>query len=71
MLTNRYRTSSGRLCTFCPVESFEHAQNFPPDGTDIPDIVEIGADPPDRKRTQSGYERTRTDEMMFYPLLVQ
>ena len=35
MVTDSERTSNGRLCPFCPVESFEHAQNFPPDGTDI------------------------------------
>ena len=35
MVTDSDRTSNGRLCPFCPVESFEHVQNFPPDGTDI------------------------------------
>ena len=29
------RTSNGRLCPFCLVESFEHAQDFKPDETDI------------------------------------
>ena len=29
------RTSNGRPSPFCPVESFEHVQNFPPDRTDI------------------------------------
>ena len=33
MLMDRDRTSDGRLCPFCPVEKFEHAQNLPPDGT--------------------------------------
>ena len=28
-------TSNGRLCPFCPVESFEHAQNFQLEETDI------------------------------------
>ena len=31
MVTDSDRTSNGRLCPFCPVESFEHVQNFPPD----------------------------------------
>ena len=35
MVTDSDRTSNGRLCLFCPVESFEHVQNFQPDGTDI------------------------------------
>ena len=35
MVTDSDRTSNGRLCPFCPVESFEHVQNFPSDGTDI------------------------------------
>ena len=35
MVTDSDRTSNGRLCPFCPVESFEHVQNLPPDGTDI------------------------------------
>ena len=34
-VTDSERKSNGRLCPFCPVESFEHAENFPPDGTDI------------------------------------
>ena len=29
------RTSNGCLSPFCPVVSFEHVQNFPPDRTDI------------------------------------
>ena len=44
MVTDSERTSNGRLCPFCPVESFEHAQNFPPDGTDI---TGQGTDSPD------------------------
>ena len=35
MVTDSDRTSNGLLCPFCPVESFEHVQNFQPDGTDI------------------------------------
>ena len=35
MVRDSERTLNERLCLFCPVESFEHAQNFPPDGTDI------------------------------------
>ena len=38
MVTDSELTSNGLLCplkAFCPVESFEHAQNFPSDGTDI------------------------------------
>ena len=34
IVTDSYRTSNGRLSPFCPVESFEHVQNFPPDRTD-------------------------------------
>ena len=44
MVTDCEHTSNGRLCPFCPVESFEHAQNFPPDGTDI---TGQGTDSPD------------------------
>ena len=35
MVTDSDRTRNGHLCPFCPVESFEHGLNFPPDGTDI------------------------------------
>ena len=35
MVTDSKHTSNGHLCPFCPVESFEHAQNFPLDKTDI------------------------------------
>ena len=35
MVTDSHRTSNGCLCPFCPVESFEHVQNFPPYGMDI------------------------------------
>ena len=48
MLTDRDCTSNGRLCPFCPVEIFEHAQNFPLDGRDI---TVQGTDSPDNKRT--------------------
>ena len=48
MVTDSERTSNGRLCPFCPVESFEHAQNFPLDATDI---TGQGTDSPDKKRT--------------------
>ena len=41
MVTDNNRTSNGRLCPFCPVESFEHVQNFPPDGTTSPDKERI------------------------------
>ena len=48
MVTDSDPTSNGRLCPLCAVESFEHAQNFPTDGTDISGQ---GADSPDEKRT--------------------
>ena len=35
MVTDSERTSNGGLCPVCPVDSFEHAQNFLPGGTDI------------------------------------
>ena len=35
MVTDSDLSSNGRLCPFCPMEGFEHVQNFPPDGTDI------------------------------------
>ena len=44
MVTDSDRTSNGRLCPFYPMESFEHVQNFPPDGTDI---TGQGTDSPD------------------------
>ena len=34
IVTDSYRTSNGCLSPFCPVESFEHVQNFRTDGTD-------------------------------------
>ena len=34
IVTDSDCTSNGRLSPFCPVESFEHVQNFPPDRTD-------------------------------------
>ena len=65
MVTDGDRTSNGRLCLFCPGESFEHVQNFPPDGTDING----------HHRTRNGFtgletdiKRIRTDENKFYPL---
>ena len=39
------RTSNRRICPFCSVEIFEHAQNFPPDKTDITG----------HRRTRSGF----------------
>ena len=67
MVADSDRTSNGRLCPFCPVESFEHVQNFPPDGTDING----------HHRTRNGFtgletdiKRIRTDEKKFYPLLI-
>ena len=69
MVTDSERTSNGRLCPFCPVESFEHAQNFPPDGTDINGHHRTrngqGTDSPDLKWTENESDRTRTDEMIF------
>ena len=47
-------TSNGRLCPFCLVESFEHAQNFQLDETDI---TGQGTDSPDKKRTLNGRNR--------------
>ena len=35
IVTDIDRTSNGCLSPFCPVESFEHVQNFRTDGTDI------------------------------------
>ena len=51
MVTDSERTSNGRLCPFCPMESFEHAQNFPPDGTDING----------HHRTRNGFTGLETD----------
>ena len=53
MVTDSVRTSNGRLCPFCPVEteSFEHVQNFPPDGTDING----------HHRTRNGFTGIETD----------
>ena len=51
MVTDSDRTSNGRLCPFCPVESFEHVQNFPPDGTDING----------HHRTRNGFTGLETD----------
>ena len=46
-----YDTSNGRICPFCPVESFEHVQNFPPDRTDIKG----------HHRTRNGFTGLETD----------
>ncbi|KAH3755150.1 hypothetical protein DPMN_189837 [Dreissena polymorpha] len=43
-LTYEDRISNGYLCRFYPVENFEHAQNFPTDGTDVTE----------HRRTRSG-----------------
>ena len=51
MVTDSDRTSNGRLCPFCPVESFEHVQNFPPDVTDING----------HHRTRNGFTGLETD----------
>ena len=51
MVTDSDRTSNGRLCPFCPVESLEHVQNFPPDGTDING----------HHRTRNGFTGLETD----------
>ena len=51
MVTDSDRTSNGRLCPFCPVESFEHVQNFPPDGTEING----------HHRTRNGFTGLETD----------
>ena len=48
MLTDRDSTSNGRLCPFCPLEIFEHAQNFLSNGIDI---AVQGTVSPDKKRT--------------------
>ena len=50
-VTDSYRTSNGRLSPFCPVESFEHVQNFPPDRTDING----------HHRTRNGFTGLETD----------
>ena len=44
-------TSNGCLCPFYLVESFEHVQNFPPDGTDING----------HHRTRNGFTGLETD----------
>ena len=50
-VTDSDSTSNGCLCPFCPVESFEHVQNFPSDGTDING----------HRRTRNGFTRLETD----------
>ena len=56
-VTDSERTSNGRLCPFCAVESFEHVQNFPPDGTDING----------RQRTRNRFTRLETDIKRIRP----
>ena len=51
MVTDSDRTSNGRLCPVCSVESFEHVRNFPPDGTDING----------HNRTRNGFPGLETD----------
>ena len=51
MVTDSDRTSNGLLCPFCPVESFEHVQNFPTDETDING----------HQRTRNGFTGLETD----------
>ena len=51
MVTDCHRTSNRCLCPFCPVESFEHVQNFPSDGTDING----------HHRTRNGFTGLETD----------
>ena len=51
MVRDSDRTSNGRLCPLCPLESFEHVQNFPPDGTDINR----------HHRTRNGFAELETD----------
>ena len=51
IVTDSDRTSNGRLSPFCPVESFEHVQNFPPDRPDINGHY----------RTRNGFTELETD----------
>ncbi|KAH3697242.1 hypothetical protein DPMN_084734 [Dreissena polymorpha] len=62
-LTYEDRTSNRDLCPFYPVENFEHAQNFPTEGTDVTG----------HRRTMSGFtgyetdiKRIRTDTPQVY-----
>ena len=58
MVTDSERTPNGRLCPFCPVESFEHVvQNFPPDRTDING----------HHRTRNGFTGLETDIKRIRP----
>ena len=50
-VTDGDSTSNGRLSPFCPVESFEHVQNFPPDRMDING----------HHRTRNGFTGLETD----------
>ena len=54
MVTDSERISNGRLC---PLESFEHAQNFQPDGTDING----------HHRTRNGFTGLETDIKRIRP----
>ena len=51
IVTDSDSTSNGCLSPFCPVESFEHVQNFPPDRTDIDG----------HHRTRNGFTGLETD----------
>ena len=57
MVTDSERTSNRRLCPFAPVESFEHAKNFPSDGTDIKGY----------QRTRNGFTGLETDIKRIQP----
>ena len=57
MVTDSECSPNGRLCPFCEVESFEHAQNFPPDGTDING----------HHRTRNGFTGLETDIKRIRP----
>ncbi|KAH3791344.1 hypothetical protein DPMN_144827 [Dreissena polymorpha] len=50
-LTYEDRTLNGDLCSFYPVENFEHAQNSHRTERMSPDIAEQSADSPDMKHT--------------------
>ena len=51
IVTDSDLTSNGRLSPFCPVESFEHVQNLPPDRSDING----------HHRTRNGFTGLETD----------
>ena len=60
-VTDSDRTPNGRLCPFCPVESFEHVQNSPPDGTDINGHHRTRTDINGHHRTRNGFTGLETD----------